>query len=26
LISANLEDDVTEIKLLRRFKDGIIWV
>jgi hypothetical protein len=24
LISANLEDDVTEIKLLRRFKDGII--
>jgi len=23
LISANLEDDVTEIKLLRRFKDGI---
>jgi hypothetical protein len=25
LISANLEDDVTEIKLLRRFKDGL-WV
>jgi hypothetical protein len=24
LISAKLEDDVTEIKLLRRFKDGII--
>jgi hypothetical protein len=23
LISANLEDDVTEIKLLRRFKDGL---
>ena len=23
LISANLEDDITEIKLLRRFKDGI---
>jgi hypothetical protein len=25
LISANLEDDVTEIKLLRRFKNGL-WV
>jgi hypothetical protein len=25
LISANLEDDVTEIKLLRRFKEGL-WV
>ena len=24
LISANLEDDITEIKLLRRFKDGIL--